>query len=85
MEQDPAVDKSAPTAITQAIQALLDRRGVPERKRLGALEADLRLAFVAAFPGLDSRRLQSLPDRYDRAANLLENLGGLQRARSQSS
>ena len=45
MEQDPAADESAPTAITQAIQALLDRRGVPERKRLRALEAAVGIAY----------------------------------------
>ena len=45
MEQDPTGDKSAPTAITRAIQALLDRRGIPERKRLGALEAAVGIAY----------------------------------------
>lgn len=45
MEQDPAGDRSAPTAITKAIQALLDRRGIPERKRLGALEAAVGIAY----------------------------------------
>lgn len=45
VEQDPAADKSAPAAITQAIQALLDRRGVPERKRLGTLEAAVGIAY----------------------------------------
>lgn len=44
MEQDPAYDKSTP-AISQAIQALLDRRGVPERKRLVALEAAVGIAY----------------------------------------
>ena len=42
MEQEPAKSNSA---ITQAIQALLDRRSVPERKRLVALEAAAGIAY----------------------------------------
>lgn len=44
MEQDSATDKSTP-AITQAITALLDRRSVPERKRLVTLEAAAGIAY----------------------------------------
>jgi CheY-like chemotaxis protein len=44
METDFAADKSAP-AMSQAIQALLDRRGVPKSKRLVVLEAALGIAY----------------------------------------
>lgn len=44
MEQDAPNEKSTP-AITQAITALLDRRSVPERKRLVALEAAAGIAY----------------------------------------
>lgn len=44
MESDFAADHSAP-AVSRAIQALLDRRGVPKSKRLIVLEAALGIAY----------------------------------------
>lgn len=46
MDQDPGADKRKPEpVISKAIQALLDRHGVPERKRLGALEAAVGMGY----------------------------------------
>src|SRR5262249_12954164 len=44
MESDFAADHSAP-AVSLAIQALLDRRGVPKSKRLIVLESALGIAY----------------------------------------
>ena len=46
MDHDPGDDKrKSEPVISKAIQALLDRHGVPERKRLGALEAAAGMGY----------------------------------------
>ena len=46
MDHDPGADKrKSEPVISKAIQALLDRHGVPERKRLGALEAAAGMGY----------------------------------------
>jgi CheY-like chemotaxis protein len=46
MDQDSGADKrKSEPVISKAIQALLDRHGVPERKRLGALEAAAGMGY----------------------------------------
>lgn len=46
MDHEPGTDKrKAEPVISKAIQALLDRHGVPERKRLGILEAAAGMGY----------------------------------------
>lgn len=53
--------------------------------RLRSLEASISLTVAAAFPRFGPRPLRALLEQYDRAAQLLQNHTGLERARNQAS
>jgi hypothetical protein len=53
--------------------------------RFRAVQATANLTVALAFPGVGARPVRSLLEQYDRAAHLLQNHNGLQRARSQAS
>ena len=52
--------------------------------RLRTLDARVQLTLSATFPGVGSRPLRPLLEQYDRAAHLLQNHNGLNRARSEA-